>query len=86
MNWDEKATEEFDGPLEQMIGHRVFLAGAKWQREQLRTDEAHHRAARAIARMDPDEEWPDKTEHDAEYRHQCYDEAWDIITALLGED
>lgn len=89
MNWATKA-REFVNDTRSMFFRPKHLSrfeyGAQWQREQLRTEEAHHRAARAIARMEPDEEWPDKTEHDAEYRHQCYDEAWDIITALLGED
>ena len=85
-DWDAqliKACTETDGTPHPHTDH--VLTGAKWQRDQLRTDEAHEIAARAIARMEPDEEWADETEHDAEYRHDCFETAWEVISALLGE-
>lgn len=93
MNWNEKAedyanshhTYEHLGYGENMRFHKKFIAGARWQRDQLRTDEAVERAARGIARLDLDEEWPDETIIDDEYKAECHETARTAIDALLGE-
>ena len=87
MNWDEqliKACTETDGAIHPHTDH--VLTGAKWMREQLRTDEAIERVARAIARLDPDEEWPNENIIDDEYRDECHETARDAINALLGDN
>lgn len=58
---------------------------ARWQRDQLRTNEAIERVARGIARMEPDEDWDNGHELDLEYKQECFETAIDAITALLGE-
>lgn len=98
MNWGEKAAAEThdrtvalevnaDEQLirEDEIWSGGFLAGADWMRDQLRTSEAIERAARAIARLDPNEEWPNENIIDDEYRDECHETALAAITALLGE-
>ena len=86
MNWDEQliaACTETDGTLHPHTDH--VLTGAKWQRDKLRTDEAVERVARAIARLDHGEEWPDETIIDDEYKAECHEAARAAIDALLGE-
>lgn len=63
----------------------AYVLGAKWQRGQLRTDEAVERVARAICRRN----WPD----DEDFKHYWLrygddfrDDARAAIDALLGED
>ncbi|KHS52568.1 hypothetical protein [Brevibacterium linens] len=87
MNWDEKAEEATAGRGYEFSGEAwAFVEGAQWMRRQLRTDEAVERVARAIARLDPDEEWPNETIIDDEYRDECHETARDAINALLGEE
>lgn len=60
MSWDEKAedyagahhTYEHLGYGENMRFHKKFVAGAKWQRDQIRTDEAIERAADWLCKDD----------------------------------
>lgn len=62
-------------------------------REHFRTDEAVARVARALARLEPGEDWPTALEGlkslldttDDEYRRQCREQAREAIDALLGE-
>ncbi len=87
MNWEEQLIEactETDGTIHPHTDH--VLTGAKWMREQLRTNEAVERVARAIARLDPDEEWPNENIIDDEYRDECHETARAAITALLGDN
>lgn len=87
MNWDEQLIEdctEDDGRVHPHTDH--VIAGAHWMRHQLRTPEAIERVARALARLDPEEEWPDETIIDDEYRIECHEIAREVITALLGDD
>lgn len=88
MNWDEKAYEHAEARSSEYFGHlpeQMFERGAKWMRDQLRTDEAIERVARAIARLEPNEKWPDETIIDDEYRAECHETARAAITALLGD-
>ena len=51
MNWDNKAYEHAEARNWEYFGHlpeQMFEHGAKWQREQLRTNEAIERVARAV--------------------------------------
>ena len=91
MNWDEKAedyagahhTYEHLGYGENMRFHKKFVAGAKWQRDQLRTDEAVERAARAVF----DGEYSGAWDAVAEWmREDCRIAARAAITALIGEE
>lgn len=101
-DWDEKADEAAvrHHTFESMTGEdneRIrygFWNGAKWQREQLRTDEAVKRVARLLACLEPGEEWPSNETlggnltgtRDHEYRDGMRDQAREAIDALLGED
>lgn len=87
MNWDQKAEEATAGRGYEFSGEAwAFVEGAKWQRDNLRTDEAIERVARSLARLNLGEEWPDETIIDDEYRDECFETARAAITALLGED
>lgn len=91
MNWDQqliKACTETDGTPHPHTDH--VLSGAKWQREQLRTNEAVARLANFLHNDDVGETLneheescriPDCNERDlyAEYAHAA-------INALLGEE
>ena len=90
MNWDQqliKACTETDGTLHPHTDH--VLTGAKWQRNQLRTDEAAERLANALC---VDEEGMTLAEHEANcelpicgFRQSFLADARLNITALLGE-
>lgn len=95
MNWDEQliaACTETDGTPHPHTDH--VLTGAKWQRDQLRTNEAIERVARAMAGLEPGEEWPSNEAlggsltgtRDDEYRDGMREQAKEAITALLGEE
>lgn len=91
MSWDEKAedhavahhTYEHMTLGENDDGYRMFVKGASWQRDQLRSDEAVERVARELCERTaqiPFEQAPGFIQ-----------EAWRgdaraAITALLGED
>ena len=88
MNWDKKAFLEAwdlaDSEFYAREPEQLFTDGAQWQRDQLRTNEAVEIVARAIARLDPGEEWPNETIIDDECRDECHETALAAITALLG--
>lgn len=102
MSWDEKAedhavahhTYEHMTLGENDDGYRMFVKGASWQRDQLRTDMAVERVARLLACLEPGEEWPSNETlggnltgtRDHEYRDGMRDQAREAIDALLGED
>lgn len=90
--WDEKAedyavahhTYEHLGYGENMRFHKKFAAGAKWQRDQLRTDEAVDLVARGICRRN----WPKDSDFEYYWRRYGDDfraDARAAITELLGE-
>lgn len=92
VNWDEKAKgeaiEAYFSAIPTATQTRMvhpFIEGSRWMRDQLRTDEAIERVARSVARLDPDEEWPNETIIDDEYRDECFETARAAIAALLGE-
>ena len=87
MNWDEKAEEATTYRGYESTGEAWgFVEGAQWVLHELRSYATLERVARAIARLDPDEAWPDETIIDDEHRQECFDTARDAIDALLGED
>ena len=90
MNWDQqliKACTETDGTPHPHTDH--VLTGAKWQRDQLRTDEAIERVAKAeFIREQADYEYFDR--EDWEDQHPSNQDVlrsrariW--IAALLGD-
>ena len=85
MNWDQqliKACTETDGAPHLHTDHA--LSGAKWMREQLRTDEAIERVAWSISRRrqcgDCDRGYSPDT------CGECWGDAVTAIDALLGAD
>lgn len=100
MNWDEKAedyagahhTYEHRSPEDNRLIEKEIVHGARWQRDQLRTDEAIERVAESIWTTDPEsalepfdgpETWEVlEPELKDDYRHA----ARHAITALLGEE
>ena len=85
MNWN-KAYEYAEARGGEYFGYlpeQMFEHGAKWQRNQLRTDEAVERVAQAIGEWEP-EDW-DNPEF-REDRAFWTDKARTAINALLGED
>ena len=96
MNWDQqliKACTETDGTPHPHTDH--VLSGAKWQRDQLRTDEAVERLAMFLL----DDEgygtsngWPSNEQlgggppgdREAEFKNGWMDHTRAAITALLG--
>lgn len=100
MSWDNataavaRALDERDttwhlgGPI------KKFVEGAKWQRADLRTDEAVERVARLLACLEPGEEWPSNEAlggnltgtRDHEYRDGMRDQAREAIDALLEQE
>ena len=85
MNWDQqliKACTETDGTPHPHTDH--VLTGAKWMREQLRTDEAIERVAWSISRRrqcgDCDRGYSPDT------CGECWGDAVTAIDALLGAD
>ena len=86
MNWGDKAYEHAEAGSSEYFGYlpeQMFEHGAKWQRDQLRTDEAIERVAQAIGEWEP-EDW-DNPEF-REDRAFWTDKARTAINALLGED
>lgn len=101
MNWEEKAdghanahhTYEHLGYGENMRFHKMFVKGAEWQRDQLRTDEAVERVALWLTGMlTPFEDWPSNEDleggpagdRDVEFKEAWMKEARAAINALLG--
>ena len=85
MKWDEqltKACTETDGTPHPHTDH--VLSGAKWMREQLRTDEAIERVAWSVSRRrqcgDCDRGYSPDT------CGECWGDAVTAIDALLGAD
>ena len=85
MNWDQqliKACTETDGTPHPHTDH--VLTGAKWMREQLRTDEAIERVAWSISRRrqcgDCDRGYSPDT------CGECWGDAVTAIDALLGDN
>lgn len=87
-SWDDKAYEYAEARSGEYFGclpEQMFEHGAKWQRDQLRTDEAIERVARAIhddecacGDLNNDRYGDDGTLY-------YLDKARIAITALLGE-
>ncbi|WP_430600315.1 hypothetical protein [Brevibacterium sp. K72] len=92
LGWDEKAvdhavahyTNEHRPTLENINGYRRFATGARWQRDQLRSDEAVERVAIHMCATTMQESiWPKlSTDEQDEWRA----EARAAINALLGEE
>ena len=83
MNWDQqliKACTETDGTPHPHTDH--VLTGAKWKRDQLRTNEAVERVARAIGEWTPGD-WVNQDFW--EDRAFWTDRARTAINALLGD-
>lgn len=92
MRWDEQLIEdcrEEDGTLHPATDH--VLSGARWQRDQLRTDEAVERLARHLYERDGQLwPWDDHNDHcgrpeDCKVKPAYFDTARAAIDALLGE-
>lgn len=98
VNWDEKAedyagahhTFEHLGYGENMRFHKKFVAGAKWQRDKLRTDEAVERVAEAeFVREQADYEYFDREDWGDQHpsnQDVFRSRARAAITALIGEE
>ena len=87
MNWDQqliKACTETDGTLHPHTDH--VLTGAKWQREQLRTNEAIERVARAVWEESYTREKDRFEDERKSTRGYCKVRAERLITALLGDN
>lgn len=79
-----------DDQVREEVHVHVFSFGAKWQRDQLRTDEAIERLANALC---VEEQGMTLAEHEANcelpicgFRQSFLADARHNITALLGED
>lgn len=96
MNWDEKAIDQAeqmdrkDSDWYALAADLLFRDGAKWQRDQLRTDEAVEIAAQAIyaeERRVIDPAWPVwEDPRNGEARESTREAVRHMLTALLGED
>lgn len=105
MNWNERAADHATAhhtyehrPMgENINGYSRFVNGAKWQRDQLRTDEAVERVALVLIEQRGyyiGEGWPTNEDlsggpagdRDAEFKSAWMDSAREVITALLGEE
>lgn len=86
MNWDEAIIAGGEEYSNQLGECGAFMDGAGWVLHELRSYATLERVARAIARLDPGEEWPDETIIDDEHRQECFNTARTAIGALLGED
>ena len=91
MNWDQQLIEactETDGSTHPHTGH--VLTGAKWMRDQLRTNEAIEIAAQAIyaeERRVVDPAWPVwEDPRNGEARESTREAVRHMLAALLGED
>ena len=92
MNWDDKAYEYAEARSSEYFGYlpeQMFEHGAKWQRDQLRTDEAVTRLANFLHNDDVGETL---NEHEKSCRITGCEErtlyknyARAAITALLGD-
>ena len=87
MNWDQQlinACTETDGTPHPHTDH--VLTGAKWQRDQLRTNETLEPWARAIyTELSAKDPWAPKWESADEYaRGAAYSRARGMINLLLG--
>lgn len=91
MNWNELAeghvvahhTYEHRTMAENTIMHSRFVAGAQWQRGQLRTDEAVERVAQVMYEDELEQSWG----YTAEWVRDTYRTlARAAIAALLGEE
>ncbi|RBP66412.1 hypothetical protein DFO66_103359 [Brevibacterium sanguinis] len=99
MNWDEKAQAEgtrrhlpIDRPImvNELCAAQGIVDGARWQREQLSTDEAVERLARGMYNADMRQsfegDWiPDFASSDNRQRDEYLARARAGIDALLGE-
>lgn len=97
LGWDEKAEDyavahhvyEYMEAAVNIHGHRRFVDGAQWQRDQLRTDEAVERVAqfmwseRAKGTVHPHYPW---TGLAPQLRDGLRQDARAAINALLGEE
>lgn len=100
MNWDEKTedhasahhTYEHRGYRENKRFHKMFVKGAEWQRDQLRTDEAVELAAEAIWSTDPAPalepfDGPDTWDgQEPEVKNDYRKAVRTVISVLLGEE
>ena len=89
MNWDQQlinACTETDGTPHQHTDH--VLTGAKWQRDQLRTNEAIERAAKTIHENTtfpgPQPSWEEMKNENPDYCTYRRDPVEEAITALIG--
>ena len=89
MNWDNKAYEHAEARNWEYFGHlpeQMFEHGAKWQREQLRTNEAIERVARAVWEESYTREKDRFEDERKSTRGYCKVRAERLITALLGDN
>lgn len=93
MNWEDEAFKESANRGNALTGPETgeFVDGAKWQRDQLRTDEAIERLANFLFADDNGEsiDQHEKICHDVskcQLRNGYTQFARAAITALLGED
>ena len=93
MNWNEEAYEYAEARSWEYFGHlpeQMFEHGAKWQRDQLRTNEAVARLANFLHNDDVGETLNEHEEScripDCEERNLYAEYAHAAITALLGDN
>ena len=107
MNWDERVAQKAQDAVHdpEIIQDLEYedgfvdgaIQGAKWQRDQLRTDEAVERVALVLIEQRGyyiGEGWPTNEDlsggpagdRDVEFKSAWMDSAREIITALLGEE
>lgn len=103
-DWDDKAddhavahhTYEHMPPAVNAKIYMGFVLGARWQREQLRTDETVERVALELISQRgyyTGEGWPTNqdlsggptSDRDVEFKSAWMDNAREVTTALLGE-
>lgn len=99
MNWDDKAYEYAEARSSEYFGclpEQMFENGAKWQRDQLRTNEAIERLALFLLDdegYDTSSGWPSNEQlgggptgdRDTELKDAWMDHTRAAITALLGD-
>lgn len=97
MNWDDKVCHaaQFVDHDPDMIGDAEYadgyvdgaVTGAKWQRDQLRTDEPVERMARALYDRSSEAKWSGMTWDDMpeDHREGIRKSARIAVDALLGE-
>ena len=82
MNWDDKAYEYAEARSSEYFGYlpeQMFEHGAKWQRDQLRTNEAIEQAADILSFETTGGCYPKADE-------QCRHVMRRVLNTLLGED